>query len=104
MDAAAGLGHGPLESPAEALLYFFNQVLPAWKPIFARQHQLGITAATTAVWLWADGHVPGRWRLDRRQRCHGPVSWLVCAGIPARDEQEVSMWSLRLLSRAPVTR
>src|SRR5207249_10603839 len=43
MDAAAGLGHGPLESPAEALLYFFNQVLPAWKPIFARQHQLGIT-------------------------------------------------------------
>ena len=33
----------PLESSAEALLYFFNQVLPAGKPIFARQHQLGIT-------------------------------------------------------------
>src|SRR2546427_46699 len=33
----------PLESPAQALLYFSNQVLPAWKPIFARQHQLGIT-------------------------------------------------------------
>jgi len=43
MDAAAGLRYGPLESLAQALVYFFNQVLPAWKPIFARQHQLGIT-------------------------------------------------------------
>ena len=43
MDDAAGFGYGPLESSAEALFYFFNQVLPAWKPIFARQHQLGIT-------------------------------------------------------------
>src|SRR6266496_193677 len=35
MDAAADLGHGPLESPAQALVYFSHQVLPAWKPIFA---------------------------------------------------------------------
>ena len=40
---AAGFGYGPLESSAQTLFYFFNQVLPAWKPIFARQHQLGIT-------------------------------------------------------------
>ena len=43
MDDAAGFGYGPLESSAEALFYFFNQALPAWKPIFARQYQLGIT-------------------------------------------------------------
>src|SRR5262249_8262355 len=43
MDDAAGFGCGPPESSAEALFYFSNQVLPARKPIFARQHQLGIT-------------------------------------------------------------
>jgi len=43
MDDPAGFGYGPLESSADALFYFFNQVLPAWKPIFARQHQLRIT-------------------------------------------------------------
>jgi hypothetical protein len=43
MDDASGFGYGPLEPSAKALFYFFNQVLPAWKPIFARQHQLGIT-------------------------------------------------------------
>ena len=43
MDDSSGFGYGPLEPSAEALFYFFNQVLPAWKPIFARQHQLGIT-------------------------------------------------------------
>jgi hypothetical protein len=42
MDDAAGFGYRPLESSAEALLYFFKQVLPAWKPIFARQHELRI--------------------------------------------------------------
>src|SRR5207253_312629 len=34
MDDAAGFGYRPLESSAEALFYFFKQVLPAWKPIF----------------------------------------------------------------------
>jgi hypothetical protein len=43
MDSAAGLVYGPLQSFAETLLYFFYQVLPAGKPIFARQHELGIT-------------------------------------------------------------
>jgi len=43
MDDAAGFGDGPLEASAETLLYFFNQILPAGKPIFACQHQLGIT-------------------------------------------------------------
>src|SRR5262245_2183301 len=43
MDAGARLGYGPLESAAKALLYFFNQVLPAWKAILPRQYQLGIT-------------------------------------------------------------
>src|SRR5262245_2008403 len=42
MDAASGLGYGPLESPAQTLLDLLDEVLPAWKPVFARQHQLGI--------------------------------------------------------------
>ena len=42
VDAAAGLRYGPLESLAQALLYFFNQVLPAGKSIFARQNELRI--------------------------------------------------------------
>ena len=43
MDVTVGLRYGPLKSLPQALLYFFNQILPACKPIFARQHQLGIT-------------------------------------------------------------
>jgi hypothetical protein len=43
VDDAAGFGDGPCECAAEASLYFFDQVLPAGEPIFARQHQLGIT-------------------------------------------------------------
>jgi hypothetical protein len=43
MDDAAGFANGPLESSAEALFYFLNQVLPTWKPIFVCQHELGIT-------------------------------------------------------------
>jgi hypothetical protein len=43
MDAAAGFGYDPLESLAQALVYFFDQVLPACEPVLAREHQLGIT-------------------------------------------------------------
>ena len=43
VDDAASLGYGPDEPFAEALFYFFDQVFPAWKSIFARQHQLRIT-------------------------------------------------------------
>src|SRR5579872_2302310 len=43
MDDASGFGYGPLQSSAEALFYFLDQVLPARKAIFASQHQLGIT-------------------------------------------------------------
>src|SRR5262249_33675652 len=43
MDHAVVLGYGPFQPLAQALLYFFHQILPAWKSIFARQHQLGIT-------------------------------------------------------------
>jgi hypothetical protein len=43
MDDASSFGYGPIKSSVEALFYFVNQVLPAWKPIFVRQHQLGIT-------------------------------------------------------------
>src|SRR5579862_6095849 len=42
VDDAAGFGYRPFESLAEPLFYLFKQVLPAWKPIFPRQHKLGI--------------------------------------------------------------
>src|SRR6266496_2378023 len=38
MDDPAGFGYRPFESSAKALFYFFKQVLPARKSIFARQH------------------------------------------------------------------
>src|SRR5690349_6722952 len=34
MDATASFGYGPLKSPAQALLYFSNEILPAGKTIF----------------------------------------------------------------------
>lgn len=36
MDDATGFGYGPLESSAETVFYFLEQILPAREPIFAR--------------------------------------------------------------------
>jgi hypothetical protein len=43
MNNPPGFRDGPLHSSAKPLFNFSNQILPAWKPIFSRQHQLGIT-------------------------------------------------------------
>src|SRR5262249_50863559 len=59
MNAASGFGYRPLESTAKPSLYFFNQVLPAWKPIFARQHQLGIALRQGQFGFGQFGSRPG---------------------------------------------
>src|SRR5262245_14161924 len=99
MDAGARLGYGPLEAPAKAMPYVFNQVLPASNARLPRQRPRHVAAGqsevTTGVQRAAAGHARGRWRLHRRKRCPAPVSWLACEGIRGRDDREASMWSWR---------
>src|SRR5262249_55923404 len=58
MDAMASFGYRPLESLSQSLLYFFDQVQPAWKSIFARHHKLGITMRQRQLGLGQIGTCP----------------------------------------------
>src|SRR5207302_9268064 len=83
-----GLGTRPTRVPCPGVALLLSPGPASLKTHIHAPAPTGHHVVTTAARLAVSGPAPGQWRVHRRQRCRAPVSWLACAGIPGRDEQE----------------